>query len=205
MLKRATNAQANTFEELQRVFTSAGIKFMLIGGAACREHGLRRPTEDLDIVLDPYKEGLRSLAGSNRFGERLGNFPDWTKRTTTYFDSKTDVIIDFLTAGIRISDGKSTNSRIRDPLPIPSPATEIAAPEVLVGMKISAVISGETLRLYGIKDNRPQSKMETDLKDVLELIGLCGLERDISLGHPVVESRYRELWDSHFQALTPRR
>lgn len=194
MLRQAPTAQSETFEALRRIFSRARVEFMLVGGAACREHGLSRPAKDLDIVLQPYPDAIRSLAGSNRFGEHLGN-PDPTGRTSTYFDARTDVTIDFLTAGIRINNGAATNSQVVDVVPMPYPVGEVAAPETLIAMKLSAVLSGEILQNLSIPGGRSAEDMAQDLSDARELILSCDLKRDISLGPNPVQQRYQQLWD----------
>jgi len=194
MLTQATPEQNETFEVLRNLFLRAGARFMLVGGAACREHGLPRPAKDLDIVLDPYPVAMTALKTSRRFSERLGD-ADWTGRTSTYFDARTGVNIDFITAGIRINDGPATRSSVKDPLAIPYPVEVVAPPEILIGMKLSAVITGEALLNLGIHRGRSRQEIDQDLNDVCGLISACSLGRDISADHDVVRHRYQELWD----------
>jgi hypothetical protein len=194
MLKRASREQSETFEALRLIFLRAGVQFMLVGGAACREHGLSRPAKDLDIVLQPYSEAIRALAGSKRFDEGLGN-PDWTQRTSTYFDARTGVTIDFLTAGIRINNGSATNSHVIDIVPIPYPVGELAPPQTLIAMKLSAVISGEILESLNIPGGRSAHDIVQDVSDVRELIVACDLESSIPIGPGPVQQRYHQLWE----------
>lgn len=54
MLKCVTNQENETLDRITFLFRGSGILFALVGGAACREYGLRRPTKDLDFVVKPY-------------------------------------------------------------------------------------------------------------------------------------------------------
>lgn len=104
MLKCATNQENETLDRLTFLFRGRGILFTLVGGAACREYGLRRPTKDLDFVAKPYPLAMDILSTSGAFNLVVDDCPDVTGRTCTRKDAKTGVLVDFLTGGIRITD-----------------------------------------------------------------------------------------------------
>lgn len=203
MLNHATRGQDETFERLKSLFDFGGneiIKFTLVGAAACREHGLTRPTKDLDIVVSPYQEALGLIWNSGMFHED-GNNIDSTGRTCTQIDSKTSVPVDFLMGEIRINDGTYALKGgvfIVDRLPIPAPSGfgDIAPVPTLVGMKLSSVISGIRIQRvdadFGV---RSSDKIDQDIRDVRSLISICSLGRDQPLGDQEVQRLYRILYD----------
>src|SRR6266496_6105107 len=104
MLKRATDKQNETFERLKVLFgKEQSIRFTLVGATACREHGLTRLTNDLDIVVSPYATAMAAILNSG-FQECRDDL-DRTGRTCTQVDVITSVPVDFLTGGILINDG----------------------------------------------------------------------------------------------------
>ena len=64
MLKCVTNQENETLDRITFLFRGSGILFALVGGAACREYGLRRPTKDLDFVVKPYPLAMEILSTS---------------------------------------------------------------------------------------------------------------------------------------------
>lgn len=51
----------NAFHSLLAAVESAGIPYMLTGSFASSYHGVPRATQDIDIVVEPTEEGIRSL------------------------------------------------------------------------------------------------------------------------------------------------
>ena len=93
MLKYATDAQYETFERLKFVFGDRGITFTLIGAAACREYGMPRLTNDLDIVVVPYPDAMAALSRSGEFVVVEDDCPDPTNRTCTQSRAASESII----------------------------------------------------------------------------------------------------------------
>jgi hypothetical protein len=198
VLKYATDAQYETFERLKFVFGDRGITFTLIGAAACREYGMPRLTNDLDIVVVPYPDAMAALSRSGEFVVVEDDCPDPTNRTCTQSHTPTAVNVDFLTGGIRINNRCLLEGGIvHDAVPIPYPTGvgDILPLVELIALKISAAISGRTIQRLGKRIRSPE-KIEQDDRDVRALISVCKLRRDLHLGHPIVERRYREIYDS---------
>jgi hypothetical protein len=199
MLKHAMPAQNETFERLRVLFSAVDIKFTLVGAAACREHGLPRPTDDLDIVVSPYATAIDVLSRSGEFIV-CPESVDWTSRTCTQRHVKTAVLVDFLTGGIRINDHTFLpGGVIYDPLPIPNPSGcgNIADVPTLIAMKVSTVISSmEILRFGATTGVRTREETQQDIEDVVSLISTCELGRDLPLGNEAVQRKYQEIYDN---------
>jgi len=200
MLKRATDKQNETLERLKVLFGKRGsIRFTLVGAAAGREYGLTRTTTDLDIVVSPYTTAMAALLNSE-FHESLDD-PDITGRTCTQIDMTTSVPVDFLTGGIRINDGSHqlrSGGIIIDPLPMPLPSGfgNVAPLTDVIGLKLSAVISGvRTIRLGADRGVRPMEKLNQDITDVHTLISVCNLGLRLPLGNPEVQRLYEIIYD----------
>lgn len=50
------------YDKILGVLVSAGVEFIIVGGAAATAHGSARLTEDLDIVYSRNKENIKRLA-----------------------------------------------------------------------------------------------------------------------------------------------
>lgn len=199
MLKCATNQENETLDRLTFLFRGSGILFTLVGGAACREYGLRRPTKDLDFVVKPYPLGMDILSASGAFNLVVDDCPDMTGRTCTRRDTKTGVLVDFLTGGIRITDRVLLGLfEYSDPLPIPEPSGfgNVAPLNTLIGMKVGAVTSGLESRALGANlGGRKPEEAQKDIEDVKELISVCQLPRNLALGNASVQRQYEKIYD----------
>ena len=171
------------------------IRFTLVGAAACREYGLTRPAMDLDVIVFPYPTAIAALLNSG-FQESLDK-PDCTGRTCTQVDVTTSVPIDFLTGGIRTNDGSFRlrgGAIVVDPLPIPLPSGfgNLAPLTEMIGMKLSALMSGvRVLKLGADLGVRPIEKVNQDLADLRSLISVCNLARVLPLGNQEVQRTYQ--------------
>jgi hypothetical protein len=179
VLKCATNQENETLDRLTFLFRERGILFTLVGGAACREYGLRRPTKDLDFVVKPYPLAMDILSASGAFILAVDDFPDMTGRTCTQNDTKNGVSVDFLTGGISITDHALLGPfEYSDPLPIPEPSGfgDVAPLNTLIAMKVGAVTSGLDTRALGANcGGRKPGEVEQDIDDVRKLISVCQL------------------------------
>ncbi len=199
MLKCATNHENETLDRLTFLFRGRGILFTLIGGAACREYGLRRPTKDLDFIVKPYPVAMEILSASGAFNLVVDDFPDLTGRTCTRMDTKTGVLVDFLTGGIRITDHAVLGpSEYSDPLPIPEPSGfgDVAPLNTLIAMKVGAITSGIDTRALGANlGGRELDEVRQDIDDVRELISVCHLPRNLELGNASIQRNYERIYD----------
>ncbi len=154
-----------------------GIPYAVVGGMALFNHGLRRFTEDVDILVT--KEGLKTihkkLAG-------LGYLPPHAQ-SKHLKDTQLGVRIEFLTSGEFPGDGK--------PKPVSFPEPD----------KVSIVSDGISyINLPALIEIKLASGMTSpgrlkDLSDVLELIKILHLSGDYADQlNPYVVDKYRELW-----------
>jgi hypothetical protein len=199
VLKFATNPENETLDRLAVSFRETGILFTLVGAAACREYGLRRPTKDLDFVVKPYSLAMDILSATGAFNLVVDDFPDRTGRTCTRKDLKTGVLVDFLTGGIRITDRVLFGLiEYSDPLPIPDPSGfgNVAPLMTLIGMKVGAITSGLETRALGANlGGREPAEVQKDIEDVKELISVCQLPRNLALGNGSVQRQYEKIYD----------
>jgi len=199
VLNCATNQENETLNRLTCLFRGSGILFTLVGGAACREYGLRRPTKDLDFVVKPYRLAMDILSASGVFNLVVDDCPDVTGRTCTRKDTKTGVLVDFLTGGIRITDHALLGGfEYSDPLPIPEPSGfgDVAPLNTLIAMKVGAITSGLDTRALGANcGGREPDEVQQDIDDVRKLISECQLPRNLALGNASVQRHYEKIYD----------
>jgi len=199
VLKCATNQENETLDRLAFLFRGSGILFTLVGGAACREYGLRRTTKDLDFVVKPYPLAMKILSTLDAFDLVVDDCPDPTGRTCTQKDTKTGVLVDFLTGGIRITDHALLGPfEYSDPLPIPEPSGfgDVAPLNTLIAMKVGAITSGLDTRALGARcGGREPEEVQQDIDDVKNLISVCQLPRNLELGNASVQRDYEKIYD----------
>ncbi len=156
-----------------------GIPYAVVGGMALFAHGVRRFTDDVDLLLTPHglKEVHRQLDG-------LGYVPPF-KGSKQLRDAETGVRIEFLVTGQFPGDGKDK------PVAFPDPA--------LSSIEIDGI---QFLRLENLVELKLASGMTNpgrlkDLADIQELIKALKLPRDFSERvHDYVRAKYLEMWDS---------
>ena len=65
------------YEKILDALVSAGVEFIIVGGAAATAHGSARLTEDLDIVYSRQKENVKRLVEALKpFRPRLRGAPE---------------------------------------------------------------------------------------------------------------------------------
>jgi len=65
------------YDKILGVLVSAGVEFIIVGGAAATAHGSAQLTEDLDIVYSRRKENIKRLVDALKpFQPRLRDAPD---------------------------------------------------------------------------------------------------------------------------------
>ena len=197
MLKFLTASERETTERLDRLFSQNGVRFTLVGGAACREYGLSRSIKDLDFIVSPYPVAARVLATSCEFAE-FGE-PDPTHRTCTMQDLKTGVLVDLVAGGIRITDGALLGQvRYSDPLPIPEPTGfgDLVSLHTLIEMKLGAIVSGLDTRALGANDGgRDGSQIQRDIEDIKDLIRICQLPSSLVFRARDIQRAYEDIYD----------
>jgi hypothetical protein len=140
-------------------------------------HGLRRFTEDVDILVS--KEDLKKIH-ENLDG--LGYLPAFTS-SKHLRDTQFGVKIEFLTTGDYPGDGK------KKPVAFPDPSTVSFEAEGINYINLPKLVE---LKLASGMTNPQRLK---DLSDVLELIKVLDLPADFANQlHPFVRDKYREFW-----------
>ncbi len=168
------------FEALHKVTSrlkELGIPYAVVGGMALFRHGLRRFTEDVDLLVN--KDDLKII--HDKLGG-LGYLPPFTN-SKHLRDTQLGVRIEFLTAGDYPGDGKPKPVSFPEPLSVSFEADGINYINLpkLVELKLA---SGMT--------NPGRLK---DLSDVLELIKTVNLPIDFANQLDVfVRDKFEELW-----------
>jgi hypothetical protein len=154
-----------------------GIDYAVAGGMALFAHGLRRFTEDVDILVTG--EGLKEI---HRRLRGLGYVPPFTG-SKNLRDTALGVRIEFLVAGDYPGDGKPK------PVAFPEPVAVAFEHDGIRYLKLPSLIQ---LKLASGMSNPDRLK---DLGDVQELIKLLALPADFADQlDPYVQPRFRELW-----------
>jgi hypothetical protein len=153
------------------------IPYAVAGGMAMFQHGYRRFTEDVDILVT--SEGLKKINDSL---EGLGSLPPFAG-SKKLRDTDAGVQIDFLVAGQYPGDGKPK------PVSFPNPAT------VSVELGDMRVIGLPTLVQLKIASGMTGAGRRKDLGDAQELIKHFRLPVDFAEKlDPYVHETYLQLW-----------
>ena len=158
---------------------SLGIPYAVVGGMALFRHGLRRFTEDVDLLVT--KDDLKVIHAKL---EGLGYVAPFA-HSKHLRDTELGVKIEFLTTGDYPGDGKKKPVSFPDPRDVSFEADGInyVHLEKLVELKLA---SGMT--------NPGRLK---DLSDVLELIKAIDLPIDFANRlDPFVRDKFKELWEA---------
>jgi hypothetical protein len=156
---------------------SLGIPYAVVGGMALFRHGLRRFTEDVDILVT--KEDLKRI---HEKLEGLGYLPPH-KNSKHLRDTHLGVRIEFLTTGDYPGDGK------KKPVSFPDPRTVGSEADGINYINLDRLVE---LKLASGMTNTSRLK---DLADVLELIKAVHLPIDFaSQLNPFVRGKFEELW-----------
>lgn len=177
---RHFEGKSAVFDALHRIakrLTELQVPYAIVGGMAMFHHGVRRFTEDVDILVT--KEDLTrihaELAGRgylppHRYSKHLR-------------DTEAGVRIEFLTTGEYPGDGKPK------PVAFPDPTAVSTLADGIRYLNLPTLIE---LKLASGMTNAGRLK---DLSDVLELIKLLNLPADFAEQlDPYVRGKYAELW-----------
>jgi hypothetical protein len=164
----------DALDKLTRTLEAQGIPYAIVGGMALNEHGYRRMTTDIDVLMNP--------AGFERFKTvNLGR--DYEERRRGVRDRQNGIDIDVILTGDYPGDGKPK------PVAFPDPA--------LVAEKRPRMALLPLLRLIEIKLASGMTAPDRlrDLADIQELIRATALPDTIALElDPFVREQYLELW-----------
>ncbi len=165
-----------TYERLAKRLDELNVSYNLIGGYALILHGVRRFTEDIDLLVSD--KGLiklhQELIGRGYVRVAPGN--------RNLRDAETGVRIEFLVTGEFPGDGK------QKPIAFPSPEAVI---DIVEGIK---VINLKSLIELKISSGMTAKDRLQDLADVQRLIKQHHLTSDFTKQlHPYVHSKFLEL------------
>lgn len=179
-VERRQSPKSAVFDALRRItarLKSLQVPYAVVGDMALFQHGLRRFTEHVDILVT--REDLKRIHDSL---EGLGYLP--THRNSKHLrDTELGVRIEFLTTGDYPGDAKAKPVHFPDSQTVSFEADEIryVALPTLIELKLA---SGMT--------NPGRLK---DLADVQELAKLLRLPRNFSEQlNPYVRAKFTELW-----------
>ncbi len=156
---------------------SLGIPYAVVGGMALFGHGLRRFTEDVDILVT--KADLKII---HEKLEGLGYLPPF-KYSKHLRDTENGVRIEFLTTGDFPGDGKPK------PVAFPLPG------DVTVRIGDVNYVNLVTLVELKLASGMTNDGRLKDLADVLELIKVLELPMEFrDQLNPYVQSQFQDLW-----------
>lgn len=162
---------------IARRLTGAGIDYAVAGALALGEHGFKRLTVDVDVLIT--RDGLERFKA-----EWLGRgYVDVRPGGKAVRDTINGVRIDFLLAGDFPGDGK--------PKPVAFPDPRDAA---VSGEKFRVVSLARLVEMKLASGMTAPHRLQ-DLADVLRLVRERGLARDFA-GQldPYVRAKFDELW-----------
>jgi hypothetical protein len=171
------NAVHNALRKIARRLDELGIPYAVVGGMALFFHGVRRFTEDVDILVTP--EGLKEL---HRQLEGLGYVPPFAG-SKNLRDTEYGVKVEFLVKGDYPGDGKPK------PVAFPDPAE---ANITINGIRFLQLPKLVELKLASGMTNPRRGQ---DLVDVQRLIETLNLPEDFAAQlNPFVQAKYKEIW-----------
>ncbi len=154
-----------------------GVPYAIVGGMALFQHGFRRFTEDVDILVT--RDGLKTIHDNL---EGRGYLPPFTG-SKHLRDTELGVKVEFLVSGGFPGDGKPK------PVAFPDPASVAEAIDGRNYIRLTALIE---LKLASGMSSSQRGK---DLLDIQELIKAAHLPLDLADQlNPYVQAKYRELW-----------
>jgi Uncharacterised nucleotidyltransferase len=169
------------FDALRKItnrLNEMGIPYAVVGGLALFQHGLRRFTEDVDILVT--KDDLRRIHNEL---EGLGYLPPYA-HSKHLRDTELGVRIEFLTTGEYPGDGKEK------PVSFPDPAKVRFSSGGVYYVNLPTLVE---LKLASGMTNAGRMK---DLSDVLELIKILNLPANFADQlNSFVRAKYLELWN----------
>lgn len=177
---RHFEGESAVFKALHKItqrLKDLGIPYAVVGGMALFRHGLRRFTEDVDILVT--KEDLRKI---HKELDGLGYLPPFAN-SKHLRDTELGVKIEFLTTGGYPGDGREK------PVSFPDPSAVRFEAEGISYINLPKLIE---LKLASGMTNPGRLK---DLSDVLEIVKARDLPIEFAGElNPYVRGKYKELW-----------
>lgn len=177
---RHFEADSAVFKALYKIaqrLDDLGIPYVVVGGMALFRHGLRRFTEDVDILVT--KGDLRVI---HEKLEGLGYLPPF-RNSKHLRDTEFGVRIEFLITGEYPGDGKEK------PVSFPDPRSASFEADGISYVPLKTLVE---LKLASGMTNPGRLK---DLADVLELTKVLDLSIEFADQlNPFVRSKFKELW-----------
>ena len=179
---RHFDEKSNVHLSLQRIckrLNDLGVPYAVAGGMALFQHGFRRFTEDVDILVtrQDLKRIHDGLSGR-------GYLPPFAK-SKNLRDTETGVRIEFLLSGDYPGDGQEK------PVSFPEPQAVAESRDGIQFLNLMTIIE---LKLASGMTGADRIK---DLADVQELIKLLTLPAEFgSQLNPYVQPKYQELWNA---------
>ncbi|MCH8828373.1 MAG: nucleotidyl transferase AbiEii/AbiGii toxin family protein [Planctomycetes bacterium] len=173
------SAVHETLRNICRRLGELKIPYAVVGGMAMFRHGLRRFTEDVDLLVT--KDGLRKIH-ENLSGLGYTHLFAGSKNLR---DTETRVRVEFLQTGTFPGSGEAQPVRFPHPTGVSEEHDGIRFVNLLtlVELKLASGMTG-------------QDRMK-DLADVQELIKLLSLPEDFGDNlNPYVQPKYSEIWKS---------
>jgi hypothetical protein len=171
------SAVYSTLEKITRRLKELNVPYAVAGGMALFFHGMRRFTEDVDIII--RREDLSKIHCSL---EGLGYIPVFSG-SKNLRDAESGVRIEFLVSGDYPGDGKPKPVAFPDPEPVSIDKD---------GIRWLALPTLIELKLASGTSNPARLK---DLADVQELIRILNLPLNIrDQLNPYVREKFEELW-----------
>lgn len=173
--------EGDVYETLRRLaqrLEQEGLDYAVLEGMALVEHGFKRATEDIDVLMN-----AQTLEA---FRERLvgrGYIPAFAGARKTFRDSATGVRIEVLTTGDYPGDGKPKAIAFPDPAAVAVEGEEFRFVNLttLIELKLASGLSAP--------------HRGRDIADVQDLILHAKLPLDLAERlDPSVQDEYRRLW-----------
>jgi hypothetical protein len=169
----------DTLRRLARRLEDEGLDYAVLGGMAVVEHGYRRATEDVDLLMRP-----ETLAAFRERCSGRGYLPAFPGAERAFRDTVTGTRIEIVTTGEFPGDGKPKAVRFPDPaaVAVEGEGFRLIALEPLIELKLASGLAAA---------HRLQ-----DLADVQNLILRARLPLELA-GRldPSVRGEYRRLWE----------
>jgi hypothetical protein len=164
-----------------------GIGYAVIGAIALNQHGYKRFTEDIDLLMS--KEGLQQFRDRLVGSGYIAAFPGATRRFKT---SQDNIKLEIVISGEYPGDGK--------PKAVVFPRPEQSS-EIIAGVRTVSLAKLMELKLASGMTAPDRLK---DLADVQEMIKIKGLKADFAQTlDPSVRDKFRELYQAVERAKSP--
>ena len=174
-----TSEVHTTLQRICNRLNELKIPYAVAGGMALFQHGFRRFTEDVDILVT--SQDLKRIHENLRGRGYLPLF----EKSKNLRDTVSGVRIEFLLTGGYPGDGKEK------PVSFPAPDTVAEFRDGIKFLSLSAIVE---LKLASGMTGADRMK---DLADVQELIKLLSLPSDFgSKLNPYVQAKFLELWQA---------